>query len=208
MMNRVPLGFVCGYPVGIGGEMYGGSMFIKSAASDGPQSKSIQAVNEKWGEGKWNGTETIGIQVCKKKYSPFSFRVVEEGPDGRKIVRVQRMFGCHCHSEIRRQVIETHGLRTGWEPFGQWSMRKAQELARRETDRINGGTKAAADASSSSSSEDSSLSDSEDSDEEELTTSDEELKTICHNGKCTWKMREKYDNIYREVTGNDDSDSE
>jgi hypothetical protein len=178
--------------VGIGGEIYGGSMFIKSAASDTRQGKAIQAVNEKWGEGKWNGTETIGITVCKKKYAPFSFSV-DDGPAG-KFVRVDRMFGCRCHSDIRRDKIETHGLRTGWEPFGQWSMRKAQELARQETERING-------VSTSSF--------SDESDEEPaVLSSDEELRTICHNGKCTWKMREKYDNIYREVTGNSDAEND
>ena len=178
-------------------------MFIKSAASDTLQGKAIQQINEKWGEGKWNGTETIGIPVCKKKYAPFCFSVSEDGPDGKKAVRVVRMFGCRSHSELRREKIETHGLRTGWEPFGQWSMRKAQELARRETDRINGGCTVSASGSSSSSS-----SESDETDEEEETTSDEELKTICHNGKCTWKLREKYDNIYREVTGNSDSDDD
>ena len=78
--HRVPLGFVCGYPVGNGGEQYGGSMFIKSAAADTLQGKAIQAVNEKWGDAnnsdarrQWGGRETIGIPVCKKKYSPFAF---------------------------------------------------------------------------------------------------------------------------------------
>jgi hypothetical protein len=40
--------------------------------------------------------------------------------------------------QIRRVKIEMHGVRNGWEPFGQWSMQQAQELARQETDRING----------------------------------------------------------------------
>uniref|UniRef100_A0A7R9WNJ4 Uncharacterized protein n=1 Tax=Craspedostauros australis TaxID=1486917 RepID=A0A7R9WNJ4_9STRA len=150
---RVPLGFVCGYPVGNGGELYGGSMFIKSAASDTLQGKAIQSVNERWGQGKWTGTETIGIAVCKKKYNPFNF-YVDIDDDGRKIVRVERMFGCHCHSSIRRRVIELNGLRTGWEPFGQWSMRKAQELARKETERLNSNNHVVADSSDSDSDHD------------------------------------------------------
>ena len=38
---RVPLGFVCGFPIGHGGELYGGSMFIPSAATDTKQGKCI-----------------------------------------------------------------------------------------------------------------------------------------------------------------------
>ena len=114
--KRVPLGFVCGYPVGIGGELYGGSMFIKSAASYTDQGKAIQSINEKWGDESsggtrrpWVGRETIGIQVCKKKYSPFLFTVETREDDEndaktsngsmksrgerQKFVKVVRMFG-------------------------------------------------------------------------------------------------------------------
>jgi len=167
-------------------------MFIKSAASDTYQGRAIQCVNEKWGEGRWNGRETIGITVCKKKYAPFSF-TVEDSPSG-IVVKVERMFGCHCHSGVRKEKIEIHGVRKGWEPFGQWSMRKAQELARQETERINGrvahttATKPEADPG--------------------IVSSDDEIKTICHNGKCAWKMRAKYDNVYRELTGDSEASDE
>lgn len=189
---RVPLGFVCGYPVGIGGELYGGSMFIKSAAMETRQGRAIQSINEKWGEGRWCGRETIGVQVCKKKYAPFSFCIEttpadDEGGGFRKIVKVQRMFGCPHHSDLRKEKIENHGVRKGWEPFGQWSLRKAQELARRETIRLNGG-----DVSTGS---------SVDEEHSNGSSSDEDFKTMCHNGNCAWKMREKYDNVYREITG-------
>ena len=184
--KRVPLGFVCGYPVGNGGEQYGGSMFIKSAATDTLQGRAIQAVNEKWGgwNGRWLGRETIGIPVCKKKYAPFSFKT-ENG-----VVKVERMFGCRMHSEIRKEKINEHGVRKGWEPFGQWSMRKAQELARKQTAR-NAATVTA-----------------EEDREAAVVSSDDEVKTICLNGNCAWKMREKYDNIHREVTGIESSDEE
>lgn len=193
---RVPLGFVCGYPVGVGGEMYGGSMFARSASTD-TQSRAIQSVNEKWGEGQWCGRETIGVAVCKKKYAPFSFSVVD-GPAG-KVVRVERMFGCRCHSDLRREKIELHGERKGWEPFGQWSIRKANELARRETERINGGAPPVNNAK---------LQDEASLPAQELISSDEELRTICNNGKCIWKMREKYDDVHRELTGYASSDAE
>ena len=131
-----------GYPVGIGGELYGGSMFIKSAATDTCQGKAIQSINEKWGQGMtgngrpWGGRETIGIQVCKKKFSPFVFTVDTIADDEniaknsnasassatgnrkRKIVKVVRMFGCPHHSDLRKEKIECYGVRKGWEPFG------------------------------------------------------------------------------------------
>jgi hypothetical protein len=173
--GRVPLGFICGYPVP-SGEQYGGSMFARSAANDTLQGKAIHAINEKWGEGKWNGRETIGIPVCKKKYAPFSFT----NKDGKIVVK--RMFGCKCHSAIRKEKIETHGVRDGWEPFGQWSLQKAQELARRGT--------------------------TNEEKEAAVVSSDEELKSMCSNGKCAWKMKTKFDNIRREVTGVESSDEE
>jgi hypothetical protein len=175
--------------------MYGGSMFIKSAATDTCQGRAIQAINEKWGEGAWCGRETIGIQVCKKKYSPFKFAVETTDSDGRKIVKVERMFGCPHHHNFRKEKIEKYGERQGWEPFGQWSLRKAQDLARRETNKLNG----VGDVTSSADEESSAASSG---------SSDEDIKTMCHNGKCAWRLRGKYDNVYREITGLSDSDDE
>ena len=183
----MPLGFVCGYPVGVGGEQYGGSMFIKSAAMDTLQGKAMQAVNEKWGgwNGRWSGRETIGIPVCKKKYAPFAFK------NKNGVVTVERMFGCRLHSDIRKEKINAHGVRRGWEPFGQWSMRKAQELARRETARVSAATVMSDDDSDCA-----------------VVSSDEEPKSICLNGKCAWRVKEKFDNINREVRGIESSDDE
>lgn len=169
-------------------------MFARSASTD-TQSKAIETVNKRWGEGQWCGRESIGVAVCKKKYAPFSFSIVD-GPAG-KVVKVERMFGCRCHSDLRREKIELHGERRGWEPFGQWSMRKAKELARRETERMNGGASLASNAK-----------DDDTTPAPELISSDEELRAICHNGKCTWKMREKYDDVHRELTGYSSSDAE
>jgi len=167
-------------------------MFMRSAAADTRQGKAIQAVNEKWGEDfrQWGGRETIGIPVCKKKYAPFCFPVVKYVDDGgvkRQLVTVQRMYGCHCHSDIRRAIIEQHGTREGWEPFGQWSMRKAQEAAAPETERLN---KATVDGNTS--------------EEGWSSSSDEEAKpahSICNNGTCTWKVKSKYDDIMAEMHG-------
>jgi len=230
---RVPLGFVCGYPVGIGGELYGGSMFIKSAASDTNQGKAIQSINEKWAgpcaRRTWNGRETIGVQVCKKKYTPFLFNVeymeddennAENGNSAtstnttstasggrKKIVKVVRMFGCPHHSNLRKEKIECYGVRKGWEPFGQWSLRKAQQLARRETNRLNSKNKSKQDSNDCNTSieddKQSARSSCPGNDTVSNNSGNEEIKTICHNGKCTWKMKGKYDNVYNEIMGYD-----
>ena len=220
--------------MGIGGELYGGSMFIKSAASYTDQGKAIQSINEKWGEESsgtrrpWGGRETIGIQVCKKKYSPFLFTV--ETPDDdendskncngtatsrverKPFVKVVRLFGCPHHSDIRKEKIECRGVRKGWEPFGQWSLRKAQQLARRETARLN-----SVDNKNNNRNEDN-------GDKKVAAISGDgnfcvkndvgsencidEIKTICHNGKCLWKKRGKYDDVHNEITGCSESSSE
>lgn len=203
-------------------------MFIRSAANDTLQGRAIQAVNEKWGKDfrKWAGRETIGIPVCKKKYTPFSFSIARpslpssgsnesvEGSDSeedssksRLQVEVKRMYGCKCHSDIRKAVIEQHGVRKGWEPFGQWSMKKAQELARRESERLNQARLGKSPPESEGSGTDSSTSIEE-------WTSDEERAfnnlptSMCNNGSCTWKVRAKYDNIFKEIHGRSESDDE
>jgi hypothetical protein len=193
----VPLGFVCGYPLA-GGEQYGGSMFIKSADSS-LQGQAIQTINEKWGSSHtptFCGRETIGIPVCKKKYAPFAFTV---NKDGNKVT-CERLFGCKSHSELRRKVIETHGERKGWEPFGQWSLKKAQELARKVTERLNNPP---ASASAAATSDNSSVDEKSISSEDTSDTVDSnplnDLKSICNNGNCMWKMKQKYDNIEDEL---------
>lgn len=205
-------------------------MFIKSAANDQLQSKAISAVNERWGESfrKWEGRESICIPVCKKKYAPFSFSIVreeeEEDSDEEEEVeeddestsqrrrrpklevRVRRMFGCKCHSDLRKTVIEQHGVRPGWEPFGQWSMKKALDLARKETEKLNQPKDDKMPSSESDSITDGTKS------AEDWTSSDDEklsnntLPSMCNNGSCTWKVKAKYDDIYREIHGDTDDE--
>lgn len=214
-------------------------MFIKSAASDTSQGKAIQSSNEKWGGSAgrtWNGRETIGVQVCKKKYTPFLFSI-ETTDDGendaknsnaitnantsgtttcipcangrrKKTIKVVRMFGCPHHSNFRKEKIENYGgVRKGWEPFGQWSIRKAHQLARRETNRLNNNTNEHNNNSSKQHGDKSSSNVGKNVVSNNLSDN-EEIKTICHNGKCTWKMKEKYDNVYNEITGYDSSSEE
>jgi len=190
--GRVPLGFVCGYPLP-GGEQYGGSMFIKSAANDTLQGKAIQSINERWATTKnfknWVGTETIGIPVCKKKYAPFDFKRVVLS-DGTVEVKVVRMYGCALHSSLREDVIKKYGTRKGWEPFGRWSIKKAQNKARKLTELNASNSDTESSSSSSSDTEDSTIA----------------YKRLCHNGRCAWKMKHKYDDIYEEIQERDESE--
>jgi hypothetical protein len=228
--GRVPLGFVCGYPLPGNGELYGGSMFSRSAAMDTLQGKAIHSVNIKWGNptndtyssaittaiacSRAPGRETIGIPVCKKKYKPFDFRVVKQ--NGIYSVQVERLYGCQCHHPQRKHVIELHGERQGWQPFGAWSLRKAQNQARREAARLNGET---TNDSSSTSTVETAYDD--DSDEElsspaaTATTKNEttaairkSISNICLNGTCAWKLESAYDNIYKEIHGYTESEAE
>ena len=198
-------------------------MFIRSAAHDTLQGRAIQKVNEHWGEDfrSWGGRETIGIPVCKKKYSPFCFEIADsnDGSDdddeedsGRRRpkmeVEVSRMYGCKCHSDMRKAVIEQHGVRKGWEPFGQWSLKKAQDLARKEAERLNQPRTLKSTPGSDTSSTDGTTT------SEDWTSSDDEkvsnnlLPSMCNNGSCTWKVKAKYDNIYAEMHGRSESDDE
>ncbi|KAL7532626.1 hypothetical protein ACHAXR_004741, partial [Thalassiosira sp. AJA248-18] len=210
----VPLGFICGYPVGAGGELYGGSMFHPSAATDTPQGSAIQKINDVWGQDLhrgWDNYKNIGIPVCKKKYRPFEFQIKKKNKLGGVEISVVRMYGCSMHSNIRKSVIERHGERKGWEPFGQWSLSKAQAAARRETQRLNAQLNnsstclSVSSASSSSSGYDSALSSSSSEEETASPCFNRDSKqqqpwhALCANGSCNWKIRGKIDDICSEI---------
>ncbi|VEU43434.1 unnamed protein product [Pseudo-nitzschia multistriata] len=206
-------------------------MFMKSAASDTDQGKAIQSINEKWGEigsnGRpWGGRETIGIQVCKKKYSPFLFTIdtlngdendanaindnsTTSSSEKRRTVRVVRMFGCPHHSHLRKEKIERNGIRNGWEPFGQWSLQKALLLARNATIQLNKNDEAGNECDDRDKQISGFASDGNGAVSKKVGMGSrrknnclaiEELKSICHNGKCLWKKRNKYDDIFDEIT--------
>jgi hypothetical protein len=176
--------------------MYGGSLFFSSAASDTLQGKAIQTMNTRWGSDyrQWMGRETIGIPVCKKKYSPFDIQVKKIHSSGQVQIVVERMYGCACHSIQRKQLIEQHGERKGWEPFGQWSLKKAMTLAKKKLDTLfktRGGEMHGVRKVDE-------LEDIAESEEEEEDETIESWKSLCHNGKCAWKMKSKYDDVTQE----------
>lgn len=255
-------------------------MFIRSAASDTLQGRAITRAEERWGSSAASNacasssssgsnlrrprrgnsaasTSTgvaaiaIAVPVCKKKYSPFEFRIRRKRQpcaDGSPLIEVyvERMYGCQAHSKNRRQAIERHGgERDGWEPFGQWSLSKAKAAARRETARLNGllaaahnnvnssaelvlegGKGSLADlnaveyisraesASSLSTSTANSPSSSSSEDESKNNYSGwtynpkedpasmrqrQSWQTLCHDGRCNWKIRGKFDDICEEI---------
>lgn len=225
------------------GELYGGSMFARSAAPDTLQGKAIQAVNERWGDimpRNKRGRESIGMAVCKKKYAPFRFYLEQPPPPSsvaaddsktrvgtgldwvpqpKPVLRVERMFGCPCHHEWRKAVIRQYGERPGWEPFGQWSLRKAEDIARRETARLHSLQNTVPDAeiiTTDSSTEEDDSSTSRDvvgvvvdataaapsnvycqfvAENTKTTPS----KTLCANGNCLWRVRSAYDDVQQEL---------
>jgi len=138
-------------------------MFLPSAATDTLQGQAINKVNEVWGEDKhrgWDNYKSLG----KKKFRPFNFTLKRKNPMGGVDIKVVRMYGCACHSNLRKEIIAQHGERNGWEPFGQWSLGKAKAAARREVMKLNaqlGNSSEQADNDASSSSGYSSSSSSE-----------------------------------------------
>jgi hypothetical protein len=122
------------------------------------------------------------------------------------------MYGCACHSLIRKQIILQHGERKGWERFGQWSLSKAKEAAKKETIRLNAnvtmlkqllpGLKYDTSTTSSSSSED-------ENDTDNATSlcyitngtkhKQQPWETLCANGTCNWKISGKCDDIISEI---------
>jgi len=163
-------------------------MFIRSAATDTLQGRAIHEINTRWGGDfrKWNGRETIGLPVCKKKYAPFT--IVKEAVPGKKNRyrwTVQRMYGCHCHSHLRKKVIMRYGERKGWEPFGQWSIAKAKVLARKAINEL-GLLNNNVDENDGEGNGDGCV-------EYPL------WKQICDNGSCAWKIKGKCDNVKDEL---------
>eukprot|EP00527_Entomoneis_sp_CCMP2396_P007794 CAMPEP_0198144562 /NCGR_PEP_ID=MMETSP1443-20131203/16486_1 /TAXON_ID=186043 /ORGANISM="Entomoneis sp., Strain CCMP2396" /LENGTH=193 /DNA_ID=CAMNT_0043807971 /DNA_START=333 /DNA_END=914 /DNA_ORIENTATION=- len=182
-------------------------MFARSAAPDTLQGKAIQSVNEKWGQmmpRNKRGRETIGIAVCKKKYAPFRFvlRTQQLADAGVKVSQVERMFGCPCHHALRKSVVKQSGERKGWEPFGQWSIRKAQDIARRETARL---LKTNPDDETDWESIESLVEPRNEGPAvcEFVADNKSRSTALCINGNCVWKVKSAYDDIQEELLEED-----
>jgi hypothetical protein len=177
-------------------------MFARSAAADTQQGRATQRVNEQWGSDSLRrapGRESLAIAVCKKKYAPFLFPATGNEGTGTTTVEVQRRLGCRLHHPHRLAVVAKHGLRSGWEPFGQWSRTKAQHLARRETRKRNraaGGENTTTPLTTED--EVSSLSSSEQQTTAVCSRVDNS-RSLCWNGNCLWKHPSRFDDVEEEI---------
>jgi hypothetical protein len=122
-------------------------------------------------------------------------------------IKVERMYGCCSHSKLRKNVIERHGERKGWEPFGQWSLGKAKSAAKKEAARLNGENNGSLSPGSTSSGYDSSQSTSSSDataspvscSRKDMDRQQQSWQTLCHDGMCNWKVRGKVDDICLEI---------
>ena len=108
----MPSGFICGFPTGNGGDLYGGNTYLRTAgrAPTDLQTAAQAAAAARWGEGP-PGREQISHPVCKGKFQPWR-------RDGEMFVRA---YGCFRHHAVRAARIKRAGLREGWESFEQWA---------------------------------------------------------------------------------------
>lgn len=212
-------------------------MFGRSAARDTLQGKAIQSANEKWGDDflQRSGRETIGIPVCKKKYNPFLFHVVESKPQTtpdletvasgnptrpqlkRVEVLVERQYGCRCHHGKRKDVILEHGVRKGWQSYGVWSLKKALESAKKEEIKLNqqiaeiGDYTVVVDSDDENVDVDDNVGSSDTSGSNRDSKKPENLNIIRSMhlpGNYTWKIQSAYDDIFKEIHGYSESDAE
>lgn len=151
---------------------------MKSAASWTLHGKAIQKVNDRWGV----CDETA---VCKNKYTPFVTTKHIDPSTGRVSVSVTRTYGCHLHSDLRKNVIEKYGERRGWEPFGQWSLSKAKLIAKKTLTANNNVCQKVMESNESS-----------ENDNNRCCY----VRPIGAKGTCVWKVKHKYDNIMEELS--------
>ena len=122
---------------------------------------------------------------------------------------------------MRAGTIKRFGERKGWEPFGQWSLKKAQILSKKLQERLSLNAKsslirrigsAGSTSDSSEVDENGSFSTSFDSNSRSHShsTNDNSFaawKKLCHNGNCTWKMKHRYDDVVEEIHERSQGDS-
>lgn len=133
------------------------------------------------------------------------FSVKPTPPSGKKVaVRIvlERMYGCSCHSQARRKMILKYGERQGWEPFGQWSIAKAQAAAIKHVklEVKKGVNKQRLIAPCE---ENSCLVNNGNCDSK--LSPGIKYESLCRNGECLWKSKDDYDDIDDEIQSTNDS---
>ena len=151
----------------------------------------------------------LAIPVCKKKYTPFIVKRrmnnnnLADEEENEYTYTIERMYGCHVHSKIRKTVIQKLGERPGWEPFGQWSMDKATAELKHK---LKEAEKQNKENQSSNRTNNITQNNRTKRRDNNTTTTTTTTVTLCTSGKCNWKRAGKLDDIERElgVTGNDE----
>jgi hypothetical protein len=111
---------------------------------------------------------------------------------------VERMYGCSCHSQARRKMILKHGERQGWEPFGQWSISKAQAAAIKH---VKSTLKKGIDTTRLVQDKET----TDDACDSKFTATGIKYESLCRNGECLWKKKDDYDDIDDEIQYTNDS---
>ena len=93
--ESVPWGYICGYPISSGGDLYGGAQYIESAAASEtlriPQGIAIQNATLLFG----NGARTLPFAPCKRGYVPICKETNE------------RMYACSYHHKKRMERLKS-----------------------------------------------------------------------------------------------------
>lgn len=91
----MPWGYICGYPISNGGDLYGGAQYIESAAASEvlktPQGIAIQNATLLFG----NGARTLPFAPCKRGYVP----ICKESNE--------RMYACSYHHKKRMERLKS-----------------------------------------------------------------------------------------------------
>mmetsp|Transcript_57302 Transcript_57302/g.170868 ORF Transcript_57302/g.170868 Transcript_57302/m.170868 type:complete len:182 (-) Transcript_57302:224-769(-) len=116
---EVPWGFICGFPIRHGGDLYGGAMYLQSSTVEGraatPQGRAIRDASYRFGNG-----ETLPFPPCKRGYIP--------------LVNGKRMYGCHIHSDDRTKRVRMNGgkFRLGEKPLTDFWLVSERNLGSNE----------------------------------------------------------------------------
>lgn len=95
-------------------------------------------------------------------------------------------------------MILKYGERQGWEPFGQWSISKAQAAAIKH---VKSELKKGIDRTSLVQGQES----TDDACDARSTATGIKYEGLCRNGECLWKSKDDYDDIDDEIQCTNDS---
>mmetsp|Transcript_7561 Transcript_7561/g.9105 ORF Transcript_7561/g.9105 Transcript_7561/m.9105 type:complete len:213 (+) Transcript_7561:404-1042(+) len=114
----VPMGFICGYPVG-NGESY------LPKIPNNAQGEAINSACRFWGAKAECSEIMIPYPLCRKPFTPFSSSSCTNTKQG----TMKRNYGCSIHSDKRKILIDKSGIPHGWYDFlAIWNLNAKNEL--------------------------------------------------------------------------------